>query len=184
LGTPYTSEALGSTSNGDRAQAANGNGPGLKVVVGYSTAAAGSVGWMVAFPGLYKAAPGTDDVTLQNFLNARALISLSGPVAQGLYSFASPDTVATVPIYYNLDAPLTPAQRDALGAIDNLSEKLRREQVERSVSTENVARDLREGVIIEVGAGPAATTGSEGIRLPKICPPAAGGLSCSGPVNK
>ncbi len=52
------------------------------------------------------------------------------------------------------------------------------------MSTENVAKDLREGVIVEVGAGPAATTGSEGIRLPKICPPAAGGLSCGGAVSK
>jgi hypothetical protein len=43
---------------------------------------------------------------------------------------------------------------------------------------------LREGVIVEVGAGPAATSGSEGIRLPQICPTAAGGLSCAAPARK
>jgi hypothetical protein len=178
-----TPGAFGS-AEGERSAAAAGNGPGLKVVVGLNTQAA-STGWMLAFPNNYKGSSDPQALSdLQALRQARMLVSLSGPVAQGGYKFASPDTVATNVIFYNLDAPMSPAQRDALSAIDNLAEKLRREQIERSVSTENVARDLREGVIVEVGAGPAATSGSEGIRLPQICPTAAGGLSCAAPARK
>jgi hypothetical protein len=171
----FSDQAFGAV--GDRAAAATGNGPGLKVLVGYS-AERETVGWVVSFPGSYDDPQGLADRRKQG-----ALISLSGPVVNNRYRFAAPDVTSTVSIFYNMETPLSPGQLGALSSIDALTERLRREQIERSVSTENVSRDLREGVIVEVGAGPAATTGSEGIRLPQICAPAPGGLACPVPAK-
>ncbi|MBL8350418.1 MAG: hypothetical protein JNL87_08870, partial [Burkholderiaceae bacterium] len=172
---------------GDREGSALGEGPGLKVVLGYDANLPESIGWAVLVPGDFKTSPtehnGGSQEALAAFRARAARVSFSGPVeARPKYTFSAPGVEVNVPVFYNGQTPLNPAQRGALSAIVGLQEKLRREQLERAVSTENVARDLREGVIVEVGAGSAATTGNQGIREPEACAPAAGAMSC-GPAK-
>ena len=50
--------------------------------------------------------------------------------------------------------------------------------MEDAIRTENVARRVRAGVIAEVGPGRPATVGTQGIRVPQLCPAGAGSLLC------
>ena len=59
-----------------------------------------------------------------------------------------------------------------------MAENARKQRFEEAVRTENVALRLRAGVIAEVGPGRSATTGSQGLRLPALCPPAGASLAC------
>jgi hypothetical protein len=173
---------FGSTS-GDETALFAGEGNGIKVVVGYPDVSKKikSLGYVALFPSkIYPNGQAVDEgQSLQILLNRPAYISFTGPVKNEYYSLTSFNVPDNPRIVDNGKAPLLGGATEALSSVVSLQEKLRREQVERSVSTENVARDLREGVIVEVGAGPAATTGSEGIRLPQICPPSTGGLACA-----
>ena len=77
---------------------------------------------------------------------------------------------------------MTPAVENSISATVSVSESARKQRFEEAVRTENVALRLRAGVIAEVGPGRSATTGSQGLRLPTICPPAGASLGC-GPTN-
>jgi filamentous hemagglutinin family protein len=112
-------------------------------------------------------------------------VLLSGPqVALGGYRFFfdGAGRQSEIPVFYNGLLPVTPAVENSISATVSVSESARRQRFEEAVRTENVALRLRAGVIAEVGPGRSATTGSQGLRLPSICPPAGASLGC-GPAN-
>ncbi|MFN9746479.1 MAG: autotransporter-associated beta strand repeat-containing protein, partial [Betaproteobacteria bacterium] len=112
-------------------------------------------------------------------------VLLSGPqVALGGYRlfFDGAGRQGEIPVFYNGRLPVTPAVENSISATVSVSESARRQRFEEAVRTENVALRLRAGVIAEVGPGRSATTGSQGLRLPTICPPAGASLGC-GPAN-
>ena len=86
-----------------------------------------------------------------------------------------------IPVFYNGVLPTTPQVENSISATVAVSEGARKQRFEEAVRTENVAVRLRAGVIAEVGPAPSATQGTEGIRVPLVCPPAAGLLSCGAP---
>ncbi len=112
-------------------------------------------------------------------------VLLSGPqVALGGYRFFfdGAGRQGEIPVFYNGLLPVTPAVENSISATVSVSESARKQRFEEAVRTENVALRLRAGVIAEVGPGRSATTGSQGLRLPTICPPAGASLGC-GPTN-
>jgi hypothetical protein len=112
-------------------------------------------------------------------------VLLNGPqVALGGYRFFfdGAGRQGEIPVFYNGRLPVTPAVENSISATVSVSESARRQRFEEAVRTENVALRLRAGVIAEVGPGRSATTGSQGLRLPTICPPAGASLGC-GPAN-
>lgn len=86
-----------------------------------------------------------------------------------------------IPVFYNGVLPTTPQVENSISATVAVSEGARKQRFEEAVRTENVAVRLRAGVIAEVGPAPSATQGTEGIRVPLTCPPAASLLSCGTP---
>jgi filamentous hemagglutinin family protein len=112
-------------------------------------------------------------------------VLLSGPqVALGGYRlfFDGAGRRGEIPVFYNGLLPVTPAVENSISATVSVSENARKQRFEEAVRTENVALRLRAGVIAEVGPGRSATTGSQGLRLPALCPPAGASLAC-GPGN-
>ncbi|MCW5611996.1 MAG: autotransporter-associated beta strand repeat-containing protein [Rubrivivax sp.] len=112
-------------------------------------------------------------------------VLLSGPqVAVGGYRFFfdGAGIQGEIPVFYNGLLPVTPAVENSISATVSVSESARKQRFEEAVRTENVAVRLRAGVIAEVGPGRPATEGSQGLRLPQICPPAGTSLGC-GPGN-
>jgi fibronectin-binding autotransporter adhesin len=77
--------------------------------------------------------------------------------------------------------PTTPQVQNSISATLAVSEGARKDRFEEAVRTENVAVRLRGGVIAEVGPAPSATQGTDGIRVPAACTPAAGLLQCGAP---
>lgn len=112
-------------------------------------------------------------------------VLLSGPqVSAGGYRFFfdGAGRQGEIPVFYNGLLPVTPAVENSISATVSVSESARKQRFEEAVRTENVAVRLRAGVIAEVGPGRPATEGSQGLRLPQICPPAGTTLGC-GPGN-
>ncbi len=111
-------------------------------------------------------------------------VLLSGPVVNPFggyrFFFDGAGVQGEIPVFYNGVLPNTPAVENSISATVAVSEGARKDRFEEAVRTENVAVRLRAGVIAEVGPAPSATQGTEGIRVPLTCPPAAGLLSCGG----
>jgi hypothetical protein len=107
-------------------------------------------------------------------------VILTGPQVAGGYSFFfdGAGDQAEIPVFYNGVLPNTPQFEGSISATLAVSESARRQGFEEAVRTENVATRLRSGVIAEVGPGRPATVGTEGARLPQICPPAGATLGC------
>ncbi|MFM2118650.1 MAG: hypothetical protein RL722_118 [Pseudomonadota bacterium] len=84
----------------------------------------------------------------------------------------------SIPVFYNGRGTRTARETISLGSTLSVVESARKERFDDAVRTENVAMRLRQGVIAEVGPGRPATQGTEGLRPPLSCPPAALSLSC------
>ena len=78
-----------------------------------------------------------------------------------------------IPVVYNGVLPLTPSASGAISSINGDAEDARRARFQETVRTENVTVRLRSGVIAEVGPGRPSTQGSEGVKPPELCDPAA-----------
>jgi hypothetical protein len=85
----------------------------------------------------------------------------------------------SIRVFYNGVGTLTATEALSVGTTVSVAESARKERFDDAVRTENVAVRLRQGVIAEVGPGRPATQGSEGLRPPLGCTPAAQGMSCS-----
>ncbi|MBT9489225.1 MAG: hypothetical protein IV093_17105, partial [Rubrivivax sp.] len=190
---------IGASSESGPVDNSIGESRGLRIIVGHKPTQKRADGWVLVTPDpdLSNDPSGLGDKGFVDALNASPTTSIffAGPtIRQGSYNVVIPNNgdpaaAATgglryVNSVYDGESPLTSAQAAALGSAADLQEKLRRDQLERSVSTENVARDLREAVIVEVGTGASATTGREGIKPPATCEPAPGKATSCGPAAK
>ncbi len=111
-------------------------------------------------------------------------VLLTGPAVSGngyRFFFDGAGIQGEIPVFYNGVLPNTPQVENSISATVAVSEAARKNAFDEAVRTENVAVRLRAGVIAEVGPAPSATQGTEGIRLPRICPPSSGLLSCATP---
>ncbi|WP_205702736.1 beta strand repeat-containing protein [Rubrivivax rivuli] len=122
----------------------------------------------------------------RNGARGATAVLLRGPVVNpsGGYRFFfdGAGNQAQIPVFYNGVLPTTPQVENSISATVAVSEGARKAGFDDAVRTENVAVRLRAGVIAEVGPAPAATQGTEGLRVPSGCAPAAGALLC-GPAN-
>jgi autotransporter-associated beta strand protein len=122
----------------------------------------------------------------RNGARGATAVLLRGPVVNpsGGYRFFfdGAGNQAQIPVFYNGVLPTTPQVENSISATVAVSEGARKAGFDDAVRTENVAVRLRAGVIAEVGPAPAATQGTEGLRVPSSCSPAAGALLC-GPAN-
>jgi filamentous hemagglutinin family protein len=113
------------------------------------------------------------------------VVLLAGPAVNpnGGYRFYfdGSGSQSQIPVFYNGVLPTTPQVESSISATASISEGARKERFDESVRTENVAVRLRAGVIAEVGPAAASTQGTEGLRLPTVCPPQAGLLLCEAP---
>jgi autotransporter-associated beta strand protein len=109
-------------------------------------------------------------------------VLLRGPVVNpsGGYRFFfdGAGSQTQIPVFYNGVLPTTPQVENSISATVAVSEGARKAGFDDAVRTENVAVRLRAGVIAEVGPAPAATQGTEGLRVPDSCNPAPGALLC------
>ena len=114
-------------------------------------------------------------------VTGQPVVFLRGPAAvDGGYGFFL-DKLTLLPqvsVLYNLVQPGTPLVIGSLSAVASVSDNARKERFEEAVRTENVAIRLRTGIIAEVGPGRPATLGTEGLKPPAACSPAAGALGC------
>jgi filamentous hemagglutinin family protein len=123
----------------------------------------------------------------RNGAQGSTAVLLRGPaVSAGGYRFFfdGAGIQSEIPVFYNGVLPNTPQVENSISATVAVSEAARKNAFDEAVRTENVALRLRAGVIAEVGPAPSATQGTEGIRLPRICPPSttpSGLLSCPAP---
>jgi hypothetical protein len=168
----------------DQTAAAKGEGSGLKVAVGVGTAGSQYIpqGLILIRPNTGATGAGDTSSRVANF-SQPSLVSLSGPVeGQAVrYVVVNRENIEPqIQVMYNGVLPTSLAQASIQSSVSDLQEQMRREQMEQSVSTENVARDLRETVIVDIGVGPAATTGDEGLQPPASCAVAPGSLGCGG----
>jgi hypothetical protein len=118
--------------------------------------------------------------------NGALAVVLSGPaVGANAYTFFALGSgqEGSIPVFYNGVGTLTPTQAISVGTTVSVAESARKERFDDAVRTENVAVRLRQGVIAEVGPGRPATQGSEGLRPPLVCTPAALAMSCSNDVR-
>ena len=114
-------------------------------------------------------------------LGGQPAVFLSGPATgDGGYGFFLDRAVLlpNVTVVYNLVTPGTPQLTGSLSAVASVSDNARKERFEEAVRTENVAIRLRTGIIAEVGPGRPATLGTDGVKPPASCQPAAGALGC------
>ncbi|KPG00475.1 hypothetical protein IP87_02650, partial [beta proteobacterium AAP121] len=122
----------------------------------------------------------------RNGARGATAVLLRGPVVNpsGGYRFFfdGAGSQTQIPVFYNGVLPTTPQVENSISATVAVSEGARKAGFDDAVRTENVAVRLRAGVIAEVGPAPAATQGTEGLRVPSSCSPAAGSLLC-GPGN-
>ncbi|MBI5276009.1 MAG: filamentous hemagglutinin N-terminal domain-containing protein [Burkholderiales bacterium] len=162
---------------GSPQDAANGEGPGIRTAIGLLPDGK-SKSWVVVEPHLGRGESAFDP-SLKDFAPTR--IFLVGPVENpAVYLFTANGLflASNAIVYYNGRFADNQSQRSTLLSIAELMDRIRRETLERAVSTENVSRDLRESIVVEIGVGPAATTGSQGARQPEACTPAGADLSC------
>jgi filamentous hemagglutinin family protein len=120
----------------------------------------------------------------RNGAQGSTAVLLRGPVVSAggyRFFFDGAGIQGEIPVFYNGVLPNTPQVENSISATVAVSEAARKNAFDEAVRTENVAVRLRAGVIAEVGPAPSATQGTEGIRLPRICPPSGGLLSCPAP---
>jgi len=118
----------------------------------------------------------------RNGAQGSTAVILVGPKVGGSYGFFfdGAGNQASIPVFYNGDAPVTPQVSGSISATVAVSESARKERFDDAVRTENVAVRLRAGVIAEVGPGRPATVGTEGAKPPESCPPSGATLACGG----
>jgi hypothetical protein len=158
---------------------ASGTGNGIYAVVGYDSAQTQqqTSGYVLIVPNTYS---GSSPDGLALFRSNGAYVALNGPVqVPNVYGVFAPGVDVTVPVYYNGQTPAQSFLVESIASIVALQEKVRSDKYEEAVSTENVAHDLRDGVIVEVGLGGAATSGDEGIMRPPVCAPIDQSMQCS-----
>ena len=118
----------------------------------------------------------------RNGAQGSTAVLLNGPqVGAYRFFFAGAGVQTEIPVFYNGVLPTTPQVQNSISATLSVSEGARKDRFEEAVRTENVAVRLRGGVIAEVGPAPSATQGTDGIRVPAACTPAAGLLQCGAP---
>ncbi len=118
----------------------------------------------------------------RNGAQGSTAVLLTGPaVGSYRFFFAGAGVQGEIPVFYNGVLPTTPQVQNSISATLSVSEGARKDRFEEAVRTENVAVRLRGGVIAEVGPAPSATQGTDGIRVPAACTPAAGLLQCGAP---
>ena len=118
----------------------------------------------------------------RNGAQGSTAVLLTGPAVGGYrFFFAGAGVQGEIPVFYNGVLPTTPQVQNSISATLAVSEGARKDRFEEAVRTENVAVRLRGGVIAEVGPAPSATQGTDGIRVPSACTPAAGLLQCGAP---
>ncbi len=118
----------------------------------------------------------------RNGAQGSTAVLLTGPAVGAYRFFFDGAGVQTeIPVFYNGVLPTTPQVQNSISATLAVSEGARKDRFEEAVRTENVAVRLRAGVIAEVGPAPSATQGTDGIRVPQVCAPAAGLLTCGAP---
>jgi len=170
----------------DLQAAAEGDGPGLNVAVGAPSKTGGvlpqQAGWILIEPNSRKSEEDLAKLVSAYSSLGGVRISLSGPVErddQGVLLAVGKDFLhPTIGVLTNLNDSTSVAAASAIRGVAELQETVRRDQIERSVTSESVARDLREVVIVETRMSPPATTGAQGLRPPASCQPAAGRLGC------
>jgi hypothetical protein len=114
--------------------------------------------------------------------NGAMAVVLSGPVVgANAYTFFTlgAGQEGSIRVFYNGVGTLTATEALSVGTTVSVAESARKERFDDAVRTENVAVRLRQGVIAEVGPGRPATQGSEGLRPPLGCTPAALAMTCS-----
>jgi hypothetical protein len=156
-----------------------GIGGGVYAVVGYDSGQTQqqNSGYVLIVPNTYS---GSSSDGLAAFRSNGAYVALNGPVSTpNVYGVFAPGPDVTVPVYYNGQTPTQSFLVESLASIVALQEKVRRDKYEEAVSTENVAHDLRDRVIVEVGLGGSATGGDEGIKRPEVCSPVGQSMQCS-----
>jgi hypothetical protein len=171
-----TPGSFGSATGGPQS---SGIGNGLYAAIGYNAAQSElqSNGYVLIVPNTYSDSFSDGLASLRSL---GAYVALNGPVElKNSYAVFAPGLEVTVPVYYNGQTPVQSFLVESLASIVALQEKVRRDKYEEAVSTENVARDLRDRVIVEVGLGRSATIGYEGIKRPSVCVPGEKSMQCS-----
>jgi hypothetical protein len=156
-----------------------GTGGGVYATIGYDSRQTQSQasGYVLIVPNTY---PGSSSDGLASFRSNGTYVALNGPVSTpNVYGVFAPGVDVTVPVYYNGQTPAQSFLVESIASIVALQEKVRRDKYEEAVSTENVAHDLRDRVIVEVGLGGSATSGDEGIKRPAACDPGEQSMQCS-----
>ena len=147
-------------SFGSPSATANPKDGGIKINVGTNNPILGSGGFVTVRP---------KDGAVGQF--AGQVVYLQGPDISPNYRFVY-DGVGDkrqIPVVYNGFIPLAPAEAGTLSSVLSTFAEVRREVFASSVRTENVAVQINNGVIVEVGPGKPALEGVGQLTGPETC---------------